>query len=129
VSGETIDPSAGIGPEDAVRVACSATEHVSLAYYENAIPVIREIVITNASEEDLTDLQLQIESRPAVVQPLTLRIDRIPAGSNHHIETVDVRLDAALLATVGPSVGTATAACRRGVAEPDGHTGVRCDAV
>ncbi|WP_244481084.1 DUF3320 domain-containing protein [Methylobacterium sp. Leaf102] len=98
MNGETIEPAVDIGVADTVQVACSATEHVSLAYYENAIPVIREIVITNASEEDLTDLRLQIESRPAVVQPLTLRIDRIPAGSNHHIETPDIRLDAALLA-------------------------------
>lgn len=97
MSSETIEPVAEIDVQDAVRVACTATEHVSLAYYENAIPVIREIVVANPSDEDLVDLRVRIESRPAVVQPLTLRIDRIPAGSNHHIETPDVRLDAALL--------------------------------
>jgi len=95
VSGETIEPVCDIG---AVEVACAATEHVSLAYYENAIPVIREILVTNATREDLVDLRLRIESRPALVQPLTLHIDRIPAGANHHIETPDLRLDAALLA-------------------------------
>ncbi|WP_143012200.1 MULTISPECIES: alpha/beta fold hydrolase [Methylobacterium] len=36
---------------------------------------------------------------------------------------------AAASPTVGPSVGAATVACRRGAAEPSGHTGVRCDAV
>ncbi|WP_244625600.1 hypothetical protein [Methylobacterium mesophilicum] len=69
-----------------------------MAYHENAIPVVREIVITNASEQDLFDVRLRIESRPAVVQPLTLRVDRIPVGSDHHIETPDLRLDGALLA-------------------------------
>lgn len=98
MSNETIEPVAETGIPEAVRVACTATEHVSLAYYENAIPVIREIVVANPSDEDLVDLRVRIESRPAVVQPLTLRIDRIPAGSNHHIETPDIRLDAALLA-------------------------------
>ncbi|MCJ2085328.1 DUF4011 domain-containing protein, partial [Methylobacterium sp. E-005] len=80
-----------------VRITCAATEHVSLAYHENAIPVVREIVVTNATEVDLRDLKVQIESRPAVVQPLTLRIDRVPAGADHHIETPDLRLDAGLL--------------------------------
>jgi hypothetical protein len=83
---------------DEIQITCSATEHVSLAYHENAVPVVRELVIANASESDLTDVQLRIESRPGVLQAVTLRIDRIPAGSDHHIETPDLRLDAALLA-------------------------------
>lgn len=95
---ETIEPVAEAEPAETVRLGCTATEHVSLAYHENAIPVIREIVIANGSEQDLIDLSVRIESRPPVVQPLTLRIDRVPAGSNHHIETPDVRLDAACLA-------------------------------
>jgi hypothetical protein len=84
--------------QDGIQITCSATEHVSLAYHENSVPVVREIVIANASEQDLTDVQLRIESRPGVLQPVTLRIDRIPAGSDHRIETPDLRLDAALLA-------------------------------
>ncbi|WP_286965180.1 DUF3320 domain-containing protein [Methylobacterium sp.] len=88
----------GEAVQDGIQITCSATEHVSLAYHENAVPVVRELVIANASEQDLLDVQLRIESRPAVVQSLTLRIDRIPAGSDHHIETPDLRLDAALLA-------------------------------
>ncbi|MCJ2036131.1 DUF3320 domain-containing protein [Methylobacterium sp. J-068] len=83
--------------DDIIRIDCEATEHVSLAYHENAIPVVREIVIRNASEEDLRDAEVRIESRPPVVQPLTLRIDRVAAGANHHIEAPDLRLDASLL--------------------------------
>ncbi|MER2265587.1 DUF3320 domain-containing protein [Methylobacterium oxalidis] len=60
--------------------------------------MIREIVIENSSDEDLHDAVVRVESRPPVVQPLTLRIDHIPAGTSHHITTPDVRLDAAMLA-------------------------------
>lgn len=81
-----------------IQITCTATEHVSLAHHENSVPVIREIVVANATDQDALDIRLRIESRPAVVQPLTLRIDRVPAGSNHHIETPDLRLDAGLLA-------------------------------
>ena len=81
-----------------LEITCSITKHVSIAYHENAVPVIREVVVENASEEELSDVRARIESRPAVVHPLTLRIDRIPAGSNHHSELPDVWLDASLLA-------------------------------
>ena len=36
-----------------VRITCAATEHVSHAYHVNAIPIVREIVVTNATEADL----------------------------------------------------------------------------
>ncbi len=88
----------GEAVQDGIQITCSVTEHVSLAYHENAVPVIREVVVENSSEQELSDVRVRIESRPAVVQPLTLRIDRIPARSNHHIALPDVRLDAALLA-------------------------------
>ena len=96
--GEAIDPAALPEAAQAIRLACTTTDHVSLAYHENAIPLIREIVIANASAHDLCDLSVRIEAQPAVLQPLTLRIDRVPAGSDHHIATPDVRLDAGALA-------------------------------
>ncbi len=98
MSGASTGIDAEVGVPDPVRVAGTATEHISLAYYENAIPVLREILVANGSDADLVDLQVRIESRPVVIQPLILRIDRVPAGSTHHIETPDLRLDAALLA-------------------------------
>ncbi|KQP10137.1 DNA helicase [Methylobacterium sp. Leaf99] len=86
-----------------IEIGCEATEHVSLAYHENAIPVVREIVIRNGSETELRDVAVRIESRPPVVRPVTLRLDRIAAGASHHIAasdlaTANLRLDAAVLA-------------------------------
>lgn len=79
--------------------------------------MIREAVVENASGRGLSEIRVRIESRPSVVQPLTLRIDRIPAGSNHHIELPDVRLD------VNPLSGFTEASClaqavRRRVVRP-----------
>ncbi|WP_082487021.1 DUF3320 domain-containing protein [Methylobacterium sp. Leaf89] len=88
----------GLRPASGLRLACTATDHVSLAYSASAIPVIREIAIANATEADLVDLRLRIESRPPVAGPLTLRIDRVAAGSNYRVETPSLPLDAGLLA-------------------------------
>ncbi|MGE8131498.1 hypothetical protein ACQKQD_31510 [Methylobacterium sp. NPDC080182] len=98
MSNTMIEADAEMAVQPGVRITCVATEHVSLASHEKAIPVVCEIVVTNATEADLRDVVLQIESRPAVVQPLTLRIDRVPAGVDRHIETPDLRPDAGLLA-------------------------------
>ncbi|MCJ2084070.1 DUF3320 domain-containing protein [Methylobacterium sp. J-090] len=81
-----------------IEIGCEATEHVSLAYHENATPVVREIVIRNGSAAELRDVAVRIESRPPAVRALTLRLDRIAAGASHHIATPDLRLDAAVLA-------------------------------
>ena len=50
-----------------IEIACEVTEHVSPAYHENAIPVIREIGIGNGTDADVLDIKLWVESRPLVV--------------------------------------------------------------
>ncbi|MGU3361954.1 DUF3320 domain-containing protein [Methylobacterium sp. M6A4_1b] len=100
MTGATDEPDAGTEPKVGIRLACTVSEHVGLAHQENAIPVIREIVVANASEEDLVDLRLRIESRPAVMPSLMLRIDRVAAGTQHTVEPPDLRLDGGRLASV-----------------------------
>ncbi|KQP59278.1 DUF3320 domain-containing protein [Methylobacterium sp. Leaf112] len=81
-----------------IEIGCEGAEHVSLAAHANAIPVLREIVVRNGLAADLSEIALRIESRPPVVRPLILRIDRVAAGASHTVSTSDMRLDAAALA-------------------------------
>ncbi len=53
-------PQASRAARNAATLLCTATEHISLAYHENAIPVIREIVVENPSDQDLVDLRVRI---------------------------------------------------------------------
>ena len=98
VAGADAPAPSGLLPVSRLRLAFTATDHVSLAYQANGIPVIREIVIANDTEANLVDLRLRVESQPPVVSPLTLRIGRVAAGSSHRVETPDLHLDAGLLA-------------------------------
>ena len=81
-----------------VSITCAVTEHISLAYHENAVPVVREVVVANGSEADLVEATLTLVSQPAVLRPVTLCIDRIAAGASHHVVLPEIRLDAGLLA-------------------------------
>ncbi|MFD1330583.1 DUF3320 domain-containing protein [Methylopila musalis] len=83
-----------------VNIACSAYEHVSIAHHQNAIPIIRELTLTNDGETDLADIAITLSSEPPAITATTLRIEGVIAGGRHHIPTPDVRLDTSLLAAV-----------------------------
>ncbi|MCJ2132773.1 hypothetical protein MKK69_01615 [Methylobacterium sp. J-026] len=58
-------PATVRGKWDVIKIIFSVTEHVSLAYYENAAPVVREAMVEYALERDLSDNRVEIESHPS----------------------------------------------------------------
>ena len=82
---------------DNVQVACAAAENVNLAFYQNAIPIIRELSVSNASGADLRDVSIHLSSEPAFITPSVWRVDRIANDDVHHLKTVDLKLDQAFL--------------------------------
>lgn len=84
--------------QDGIRIACTTTEHVSLAYHQNAIPIVREIIVENASPSDLATVRLTLSSHPPVIRPFTIHIERIATGQTHHVAAADIQLDSTLLA-------------------------------
>jgi hypothetical protein len=83
-----------------ISLTCAIAGHVSMVFHQNAVPLVQEISIQNGRDRDLVDVVVRLSSEPAVMQQATLRIDRIPIDSTHHIRTPDVRLDPALLRTL-----------------------------
>jgi very-short-patch-repair endonuclease len=77
----------------AVTLTCSMVEHVSVAFQQNAIPVVQEIAVTNSSDRDLSEIEIHVATEPAFAHPTLLRIDRLAAGATHYIRSVDIRLD------------------------------------
>jgi len=80
------------------RIEATLVSKLNLAYFQNAVPMLRELSIVNDAMETTKDLELRVESFPAFLKLKRWRIDEVEAGSRYHITDLDVQLDGALLA-------------------------------
>ncbi|GJE16086.1 DUF3320 domain-containing protein [Methylobacterium marchantiae] len=79
-------------------IACTIIDHANVASWQNGIPLIQDVTLTNAGDDDIVDLALHISAVPLLFRPLTLPIQRIAAGSIQRIDPPDLRIDGAILA-------------------------------
>ena len=87
-----------------VGLSISLAERVSIAFYQNAIPIASEIALTNQSAEDLAEVEIRLSSEPSYFVPALWRIERIVAGGVHHIALPDLRLEPGVLASLTETV-------------------------
>ena len=93
------DPSEHASPHNtSVRIECSVAANVNLAFYQNAIPIIRELTIANTSDSELRNIEAHLSSEPAFVSPGAWQISAISPQSDHHLRLVDIKLDHGFLA-------------------------------
>src|SRR5574337_710847 len=92
-----MEPPRGENTES-VGLVCRAAESINLAYYQNAIPIIRELWIENRTGGELRNVAVRLSSEPPFVTPGVWRIDRIADTDVHHLTTIDLKLDHAFLA-------------------------------
>jgi len=83
--------------EPSQRVEATMASKLSLADFQNAIPMLRDLGIVNESLEEANDLELTVASVPAFLKPKTWRVDAIGAGKRYHIADLDLQLDGVLL--------------------------------
>ena len=87
----------------ASELVCRAAENINLAYYQNAIPIIRELSIENRTGAELGNVAIRLSSEPPFVTPGVWRIDRIADTDVHHLRTIDLKLDQTVLASLTAS--------------------------
>ena len=80
---------------DILKVACSAADSVNIAFYQNAIPIIRELAIENELGRDLSGKSVHLAAEPPFLMPGIWRIERITDRATHHIRSLDLKLDPA----------------------------------
>lgn len=80
-----------------VQIDSIIAAKVSFATQQNAVPIIRDLQITNNGQEALHDLVVEMTAEPAVFAPKQWRLDRIGAGSSVRPSDRDLALNAALL--------------------------------
>jgi very-short-patch-repair endonuclease len=92
------------GPVDStIKIVCSATENVNVAFYQNAVPIIRDLAVENTSGQDLSDIAVHLTAEPAFLSPGVWRIERIADQATHRIRSLDLKLDSAFLSGLNAS--------------------------
>jgi len=89
-------------PEDAlveagVRIQASFAPKISLAFHQNAVPLMRELEIVNEGDKALTDIELTLSSEPSFLRAKTWRVDAVGANETYHLSDLDILLDGGLL--------------------------------
>jgi hypothetical protein len=83
-----------------VKVTCNAAGNVNVAFYQNAVPIVRELAVENGLGRDLTDVCVHLAAEPPFLTPGIWRIDRIADQATHHIRTLDLKLDPQFLTRI-----------------------------
>lgn len=91
--------------ERQLKIYCAVAENVNVAFYQNAVPFLRELTLENDIGHDLGEIAVHLSSEPPFVTPGVWRIDRITDKATHHIPSLDLKLDPVFLAGL-------TVACR-----------------
>ena len=101
-SPEAISSEAGA---QAATVALSylTSDHVNVAFFQNAIPILQGISITNNLADDLSNVVVSFSSEPPFLTPGSVTISGIKSGSQHHLPAPELKLDHALLSGLAAS--------------------------
>jgi very-short-patch-repair endonuclease len=87
----------------AVKIACAAADNVNVAFYQSAVPIIRDLAIENESGRELSEISVHLTAEPPFLTPGVWRIERIADHAIHHIRTLDLKLDPAFLSGINAS--------------------------
>ena len=75
-----------------IRAEWSCAEVINYALQQNHVPVVREIRLTNLTDEDMSGLQVKLEAEPLFAYEWSKRIDVLPSGQTADAGAVHVQL-------------------------------------
>ncbi|PUV43232.1 DUF3320 domain-containing protein [Cronobacter sakazakii] len=88
----------------AIKAQVSIASKLGFTSHQNAVPLLRELILHNETDESWEDLTLSLQTSPAVLEEKQWNIDRLLAGSSIDIRERDVKLNAEWLAELTESV-------------------------
>jgi very-short-patch-repair endonuclease len=123
-------PAAPEEPMPPWSIHASLVAKLNLADFQNSVPMLRDLTVTNGSASTSGPLRLRLTSTPAFVKPRTWNIDAIEPGQRLVVNDLDVRLDGSLLSRL-TEADTATVSLfldADGDVEADGNVNADGDA-
>ncbi len=86
------------------EIGSTITQKIGFTSHQNAVPVLRELTLTNTGECNLEGVTLSLSADPPVLEPKTWQIDSFVANSTLHIADREVKLRGGLLADLTESI-------------------------
>lgn len=80
-----------------IGIDWACTETVNFAMQQNHVPVIKRLVLTNRTEEDMTGVTVVVSSEPPFAPDWSKTCDLLPAGQAVDLGVVPLQLSAAYL--------------------------------
>lgn len=90
-------------PPTQFGIDVSINSKINLADYQNAVPLLRELVVRNDTESPAAHLQLVVTSDPPFIREKIWHIDLLPAQGRCAIQDLDVVIDPGLLSRLTES--------------------------
>ncbi|WP_455812762.1 DUF3320 domain-containing protein [Pseudomonas graminis] len=87
-----------------IRAQVSIAQKLGFTSHQNAVPLLRELVLHNESDQNFQDLTLHLQTAPAVLEAKQWNIDRLVPGTSLDIRERDIKLNAEWLAELTESV-------------------------
>jgi very-short-patch-repair endonuclease len=84
-------------PPKELKILATLVSKLNLADYQNAVPVIRELRVSNETSEKFRNATLTLTSSPEIFKPKVWRIDEIAEDTFRVIPGLDLILDGPLL--------------------------------
>src|SRR4051812_967989 len=76
-----------------LRIEATLAPRLNLAFHQNAVSVLRELMVINDREAALEGIELTLSNDPPFLVPKTWRIDSVPAGQRFRVPKLDISLD------------------------------------
>lgn len=81
-----------------VQVQILADATVSYASYQNNVPLLRSLTLTNTTDEPLTDIEVVVRCEPAFADTMRLQFERLDAKETRRLDALDLKFQHRYLA-------------------------------
>jgi very-short-patch-repair endonuclease len=81
-----------------VRVTIQVDPTVNYASYQNNVPLVRRLTISNETDEQLLDIEVTVRCEPVFAEPLRLRFSSLGSHETRQLEALDLKFQHRYLA-------------------------------
>ena len=103
------------------RVTARFQPALNTALWQNHVPMLSELTIANAGQEDLADLEIELGSQPPVLRARTWRVAGLAPGQMRTFDDLDIPVDGPFLSSLSEATRATVTLIARSGGEPVGE--------